>query len=105
MWQFLNGSLLNEQLVHVQFIGAADLILFFSSAVRLEQVTCVTSKQYMHKSRFILFQTPLLQIEHLVDEAFLLVDLLVVALCFLRDCISKPGPGFFSISPDSKIAL
>ena len=103
--QFLNGSSLNKQLVHVQFIVAGDIILFFVFLVKLEQVTCVSSKQYIYKSRFLLFPTPLLQIGHLVDEAFLLVYFLVVALCFLRDCLSKPGPGFFSISPHSKIAL
>ena len=103
--QFLNGSSLNKQLVHIQIVGVADLILFFFSVVKLEQVTCVSFKQYIHESRFLLFPTPLLQIGHFVNKAFLLVDFLVVALRFLQDCLSKPGPGLFSISQDSKIVL
>ena len=83
MRQFLNGSSLNKQLVHVQFIVAAGAILFFISVVKLEQVTCASSKQHIHKSRFLLFATPLLLTGHLVDEAFLLVDFSVVALFFL----------------------
>ena len=105
MRQFLNGSLLNKQQVRVQFIGAVNFILLFISVVKLEQVTCISSNQHIDESRFLLFPTPLLQTEHLVDKAFLLADFLVVASCFLRDSLSNPGPGFFSISPHSKIVL
>ena len=105
MRQFLNDSSLNKQLVRVQFISAVNFILLFISVVKLEQVTCISSNQHPHESRFLLFPTPLLQTEHLIDKAFLLADFLVVALCFLRDCLSKPGPGFFSISPHSKIVI
>ena len=80
-------------------------MLFFLVAVQLEQVTWVSSKDHVHKRHFLLFPTPILHIGHLGVEACLFIVFLIIAFCFLRSCLLKPGPGFNSISPDSKISL